>query len=220
MQIGRALKELGAGGTLLCVDTWLGSLEHWRDSVSSPEWSQSRLKIRNGEPTFLQDFWKNIQDNNLLKVVSICRSTTQCAHAYLSKSGYQADLIYVDADHSFSSVRQDLRFASDLLSESKSSLIVGDDWDWVSVRLAALTFSMRTGKQLMSAGNTFALVDAGNGTAKGTIVELGFQRVNRIPAAAKTILIGIRNFIYERARKKLPARLVRFLRLLSQNRSK
>lgn len=39
---------------VVCVDTWLGSWEHYVNVDSRSEWSRNSLKLENGRPSFFQ----------------------------------------------------------------------------------------------------------------------------------------------------------------------
>lgn len=55
-------RNLGLKTTVLCVDTWLGSKEHWSDKFPSSEWSRAALELRDGEPTSFEHFKRNIKN--------------------------------------------------------------------------------------------------------------------------------------------------------------
>jgi len=124
---------------LVCVDTWLGSREHWADSFPNSEFSFEHLKLRNGEPQVLEIFKDAIKAHGFENKVSIVRAPTTVAVPYLIRTGLVAHLVYIDADHSFRSVLADLRSADSILGHEGA--IAGDDWTWPSVRAAVGYFS-------------------------------------------------------------------------------
>lgn len=127
-------RSLGLGSKIICVDTWLGSAEHWRNSLPDSEWSFDQLNLRNGEPRILETFWQAIKDHDLADQTSIVRAPTIFAAPFLRQQGVKPELVYVDADHSFGAVYQDLRLAESIVA--KNGVIAGDDFTWQSVRLA------------------------------------------------------------------------------------
>ena len=48
---------------VFCIDTWLGSAEHYLD-LYGHEWSRDQLNIKNSQPNFYDNFLSNI--DNLL----------------------------------------------------------------------------------------------------------------------------------------------------------
>lgn len=130
--------ELDLG--LICVDTWLGSREHWENSFPDSQWSFERLKVIGGEPTVIETFRKAIADQGFSSQVNIVRAPTTHAAGYISRTFAKLDLVFLDADHSFNAVRADLAIAMKLISEL--GLIAGDDWGWPSVQLAVATRSL------------------------------------------------------------------------------
>ena len=134
-------KSIGLGASIICVDTWLGSAEHWRNSFPDGEWSFDQLNLRNGEPQILETFWKAIRDHGLTNSTSILRAPTGFAAPFLRQTGIEPGLVYVDADHSFGAVVGDLKLAESIVSES--GVIAGDDFSWPSVRLAVGRFTRK-----------------------------------------------------------------------------
>jgi hypothetical protein len=67
----------------------------------------------------------------------------------------QPDLIYVDGDHSFDSVVGDLQSALDLFPQAT---IVGDDWNWDTVRTAVQTVVKDRGLKCESRGTGWRIV--------------------------------------------------------------
>ncbi len=49
-------REQGRTLEMLCVDTWLGSREHWMGDVATEEFSFANLFLRNREPAFINTF--------------------------------------------------------------------------------------------------------------------------------------------------------------------
>lgn len=47
----------GSFPQMLCVDTWLGSNEHWSSRQIEGEWGYQALGVHNGEPSILEEFW-------------------------------------------------------------------------------------------------------------------------------------------------------------------
>ncbi len=58
------------------------------------------------------------------------------AERFIREEFSSPDLVYVDADHSFRAVQQDIMMASRV---APTGIIAGDDWGWLSVRMAVLS---------------------------------------------------------------------------------
>lgn len=126
--------------TMVCVDTWLGSKEHWENSQPDSVWSFEHLRVIDGEPRVIETFRNTISSKKFSSQVKIVRAPTSYAAGYIRSTFPALDLVYVDADHSFRGVSRDLKLALKLLR--LRGVIAGDDWGWLSVRLAAAAFAL------------------------------------------------------------------------------
>lgn len=124
---------------ITCVDTWLGSVEHWMDDFPDSEWSRDRLRIIDGSPQVFTTFCSTVTAHNLNQVIAAFPGTTRTAADLALRLGSFADVVYVDAAHDFRSVLGDLQDA--LHISGRAGLLVGDDWGWKSVRKAVRVFS-------------------------------------------------------------------------------
>jgi hypothetical protein len=102
------------------------------------EWSFERLNVRNGESQILETFWQTIRNHGLTEETSIVRAPTTFAAPFLKRTGIRPELVYVDADHSFMAVLEDLRLARSIVRDG--GVIAGDDFTWQSIRLALARF--------------------------------------------------------------------------------
>lgn len=153
----QAAREMGLDMKLVCVDTWLGSKEHWENSFPNSQWSFERLAVVDGEPNVFRTFKERLKDQELLSQVSIVRAHTSHATAYIAATFPPVDLAYVDADHAYKAVFTDLRLVRSLLT--KNGLIAGDDWAWFSVRRAVASFSVGRRRVLNSPDkSTFVVI--------------------------------------------------------------
>lgn len=120
---------------LVCVDTWLGSEEHWLNDFPHSEWSKERLRLYQDSPHVYDTFCHTIRRHNLHDSVVALRMTNRVATDVLRRLGYSFDLIYVDGAHDFRSVVSDLLDALTLIGPE--GVVIGDDWGWPSVARAA-----------------------------------------------------------------------------------
>ncbi len=116
----RFLASAAPAATIIAVDHWNGSEEHRND----PELAECLPRLYE---TFLAECWE--QRSRIIPV----RADSRVGMQQIAEAGLQPDLIYLDADHRFESVRDDLIAALDLFPHAA---IVGDDWDWEGVRQA------------------------------------------------------------------------------------
>ncbi|MDC3402513.1 class I SAM-dependent methyltransferase, partial [bacterium] len=147
------------GGSLpliLCVDTWLGSSEHWMNDLPNSEWSRERLSVESGNPRVFATFQNAVGVSRYQGSVIPFRTTTVAATEVLERLDVRADLVYVDAGHDTKSVLNDLALADRLVTDE--GVILGDDWTWPSVRLAAYRFSITHCRQLHAKGNHFLVL--------------------------------------------------------------
>jgi len=161
--------------SILCVDTWLGSEPHWRQ-MNSGEWGREKLFIQRGEPRILESFWENIRAYGFESRVKIHRAPTDCAVHWLREEWPSADLYYIDADHSYAAVRNDLKNAVALAPDS---VVSGDDW--TTVRKAVI---LENGGPLPKRAlfvspdqGTWAAIPWRSREARGVLHRRGWSRV-------------------------------------------
>lgn len=138
---------------ITCVDTWLGSPEHWDARNLSGEWSFDNLLLSDGEPTFIEVFREGMSHHGLSSNSQILRCPSAFSESYLRKNFYDPDLFYIDADHSTKAVISDISIAHRL---SPTGLISGDDWCWPSVQRAVLKVALELGAEIIVADDDFA----------------------------------------------------------------
>lgn len=114
----RFIADLAPRAKVIAIDHWVGSPEHQTDPELEP------LLPRLYE-SFLAESW-DYRD----RIIPV-RSKSVEGMQKAADAGLQPDVVYLDADHSTESVRMDLTAALDLFPHAN---IVGDDWNWESVR--------------------------------------------------------------------------------------
>ena len=134
---------------ILCVDTWLGSVEHWRKDQCN---SLSKYNyFSNGTSTMFDSFCKNVISHGVQNYIIPLPNTTDVMFKLLSHYNIKSDLIYVDSAHEYESVLKDLTSYYTLLNEG--GYIIGDDCCWPAVNNAAIEFSKNINKQLQYSTN-------------------------------------------------------------------
>jgi len=123
--------------TVICVDTWLGSAEHW---IHFPGfWGRKALNLIHGMPTLYERFRDNVQQfKEADKILPLRMSVQTSAHIFTCHlfDRVPIKVILVDAAHDKESVIHDLRCAEAILKRRGGGLIIGHDWPWDSVKEA------------------------------------------------------------------------------------
>jgi predicted O-methyltransferase YrrM len=126
--------------TLICIDTWLGSKEHWRDPSLI-----GHLELVNGYPSFYRRYLTNMYNAGVSDMVVPIPLPSQIAASFLKDfPDVKADLIYIDGSHDEKDVYDDLSVYWDLLSPG--GVVFGDDWPWEQVSNAVKAFCADKGR--------------------------------------------------------------------------
>lgn len=150
--MAEACRELGLDAAVLCIDTWLGSLEHLLDDRFRP-----LLGIRRGRPTLYEQFLANVRARGLEGWVTPLPQTSITAARFLLHRGIRADLLYLDASHEEADVLADLEAYWPILRPG--GLLVGDDCiaAFPGVARACAAFAHRLGLEPKVHGVKFVL---------------------------------------------------------------
>jgi len=133
---------------IYCVDTWIGSVEHY-DNIERDE---------DGFPIIYKKFKENIKREGVDDVIIPIISTSKDAIQYFKKNGIKADVIYIDAAHDYENVKSDLENYWQLFDKTKpDNCFFGDDYhySWIEVMSAVNVFSNNNFKKLGSHGSTW-----------------------------------------------------------------
>jgi len=138
VQVAKAARELGLPTAVLCVDTWLGSLEHLTGRVDG--WSLPGDR-QFGYPTLYFQFLANVLHCGCEDRIVPVPNTSANAARWFGRVGVLADMIYVDASHEEDDVYQDLCLYWHLLRPG--GILLGDDWNayWYGVICAVNRFA-------------------------------------------------------------------------------
>lgn len=124
------LANAAPGAEIVCIDTWLGSIEMWGDHGDKDRYGA--LKLHNGYPTIYRTFLNNIIATGNKSRVTPMPMPSRQALKLLFLWGVQPDLIYIDGSHEYEDVRDDILGAMRL----RPKIICGDDIGWADVRRA------------------------------------------------------------------------------------
>ena len=117
---------------VICVDTWLGSLEHW-----------GALRRINGIPVMYGEFMRNVVRGGEAGRVVPLPLPSRLAAALLRELKISADLIYIDGSHDEDSAYEDMTNYWPLLRAGGH--MIGDDYDFPTVYAALRRFKQSVG---------------------------------------------------------------------------
>lgn len=115
--------------SIVCVDTWLGSLEHWTKHSAA-----ELLRRENGLPMVYRQFLANIVHCGLQNRVVPIPLPSRIAAQVIADVNAKADLVYIDGSHDEQSVSEDISSYWPLLRDG--GYMIGDDYNMPSVRAA------------------------------------------------------------------------------------
>lgn len=133
IQVANIIRDLGRNDVIICVDTWLGSPEHF---LGMPK--------KNGYPQIYSQFLQNVVNHgHTSRIMPLALPSLQAIHILnpmLSSIG-GADLIYIDAAHEYFPVYLDIKTYWPLLKAGGRML--GDDYtdSWPGVKQAVNQFA-------------------------------------------------------------------------------
>jgi hypothetical protein len=137
INIAKTMKAQKLDGVLFCVDTWLGSSEHW---INDQYFKQ--LVHVDGYPTLYKQFIKNVMSCNVDDYIIPLPLDSINASVLIRRLGLKADFIHLDAGHDFRSVTADLQEWWPLLKDGGE--LIGDDYyeesHWPEVQQAFMAF--------------------------------------------------------------------------------
>lgn len=146
-------RELGLQTQIVCVDTWLGSPEHFL--AQQPGWRESLL-LRNGFPHLYYTFLGNVVREGVADRVVPLPTTSENAAIILAAKGIRPDLVYIDAAHEEEPAHRDFSLYWDLLSPD--GVLLGDDYEsWEGVTRAADRFAAEKGRPLQGKWSKFMI---------------------------------------------------------------
>lgn len=129
-------------GKVYAIDTWLGSSTQ----------QQGGPHYQPVLPYVYQQFLSNMIHWNLTDTVIPVRMRSLEAAQALN---VQPDLIYIDGEHTEQAVYDDLKAWYPYVQEK--GILCGDDWSWLSVRVAVEKFAAENGLQIEASGNFWRL---------------------------------------------------------------
>ena len=142
------VKEQELDSTIICIDTWLGSPEHWTDSDY-----RVSLHLRHGFPNIYYQFLANVILSGMEDCIVPLPQVSLSACRWLTQMGLggpvgKADLIYIDADHTANPFYLEISAFWELLSPT--GVMFGDDHHeaWPEVIRSVKLFAEKIGKEV------------------------------------------------------------------------
>lgn len=149
------LKAKGMTAKIVCVDTWLGSVDFWTDQADAEKYLG--LGLVNGYPSVYYQFLANVLHRGMQDYIVPFPQPSREACRWLELRGVEADICYVDGSHSREDVLHDLTHLWGVLNVPGA--LIGDDYDqhWPPVRSAVDAFVADNGLQLEVVGNKWII---------------------------------------------------------------
>jgi hypothetical protein len=139
-KMANLLKQYGIPDPqLICLDTWLGSAEHWLDRAD-PNHFQS-LDLKWGRPNLYHQFMANVLLMDNADVIIPFPVSSSVALNFLAAKSFLADAAYIDAGHEYGEAIADIRGCWNLVKPG--GVMFGDDYNpgWIGVVRAVHDFA-------------------------------------------------------------------------------
>jgi hypothetical protein len=140
IKMAKEVKRLGLPTKIICVDTWLGSPEHYRMYKAKED---IRIGYEFGYPTLYQKFIASVIQNEVQDIICPFPYPSSVAYKILvnifENIGIKADFIFLDGSHEENDVYMDLYYYYQLLANGGQ--LWGDDYGWEGVHKALDSFS-------------------------------------------------------------------------------
>lgn len=117
---------------IVCIDTFLGSVEHLTTMATFQPGNGSK---KNGRPTVYEQFLSNVIHKGYQDVITPFPVDSYNGALALKHWNIQADMIYIDAGHDYDSVYNDFKLYKDVLRVGGHMLV--DDWHHGPIKEAA-----------------------------------------------------------------------------------
>jgi predicted O-methyltransferase YrrM len=155
-------------GCVICVDTWLGGLDHWistdytkredkvDDEILMCHHFERDLNISNSEPNIYNEFLNNVSKSGYSEYLIPLRQTSYIGAKILKYFKIKADFIFIDGSHEYLDCYNDLVSYWPILNSG--GIIAVDDLQFVTVLNAIQDFvndnNLSTQALIYTEGNT------------------------------------------------------------------
>jgi SAM-dependent methyltransferase len=127
------MAALAPEADILCIDTWLGSVEAYYPLTLTQRIHKS-LRLRDGWPQLYYTFASNIVRHVGRERVCPLALPSSVAAELLRVKAFVADVVYIDGSHKYRDVKRDLEDYFPLVRPG--GILFGDDYDNAEVRRA------------------------------------------------------------------------------------
>jgi hypothetical protein len=149
------MRKNALDGCVLCIDTWLGGLEHLLDTPFK-EW-EIRGSYKHGYPTLYYQFLANVRYEGLQDYIVPLATSSLIGARWLVRKNLKADVVYIDASHDEDDVYNDLKAYWPALRTG--GIMCGDDFrvEWYSVICGVNRFARELNLNLQVAMPTWVI---------------------------------------------------------------
>lgn len=134
----KAIRDANPDACLVCVDTWLGSIEHFTNPPS-PQWDLRPL-LEHGFPRLYEHWMTTVMRAGLQDTIVPLANTSTTAAKWFARTEIKPGFIFIDAGHDEDDVTTDINAWWPLLQPG--GIMAGDDWSpmWPGVEQAVTKF--------------------------------------------------------------------------------
>lgn len=148
--LAKKMRAVRPDSCLLCVDTWLGSVEHFYNPPCA-EWDL-RPMMEHGYPRLYEYWMTSILHAGVEDMVVPLANTSVSASKWFTRIGLKAGIVFIDAGHDEDDVTADINAWWPTLAHG--GVLAGDDWSemWPGVEAAVTKFCLTHGLEPRLAG--------------------------------------------------------------------
>lgn len=151
MHFARATERFATD--IVCVDTWLGGVDHVLSSGSEDD----RLLDSVGCPRLYHQFIRNFKDSPHAQRVYPIQNTSINGARILNHHKVSGEIIYIDGSHEYSDVYDDICAYWPLLS--LGGIMFGDDVGFIGVGPAVMRFTIEGDLKFSVVRNNFWVIE-------------------------------------------------------------
>ena len=122
------LKEKKKNAIVICIDTWMGGLDGWKDAIN--EQKLYKINKKNGYPTFYYNFLANVcyagMQDYIIPLAFPSTIASKILNEVFASLNVKADMIYIDGSHMAEDVYLDCCNYYPLVKPN--GLLFGDDY--------------------------------------------------------------------------------------------
>jgi hypothetical protein len=160
INMARIAKKLGLTPDIICIDTFLGTIESYiqKDSYA---FLHEALVFKNGWPNLYYQFLANVVKTGFQDQIVPLPQTSMIGLRLLNRLGIRPEVIYLDASHDYKDAKDDLELIWECLSDD--GILFGDDYmGWPGVTRAVNEFCVDKKLIVIGGPGKFAVAKRGN----------------------------------------------------------